>query len=131
MAAGFFGVKPELVIKGGVIAYAQMGDANASIPTPQPVYPRPMFGSYGNAVGPTSLAFVSQASRERVGEYGLAKEVVPVEHCRDIGKADMRLNDVVPNIEVDPETYKVKVDGEEITCEPAEKLPLAQLYHLF
>ncbi|MDE2732847.1 MAG: urease subunit alpha [Gemmatimonadota bacterium] len=127
----FFGVKPELVIKGGVIAYAQMGDANASIPTPQPVYPRPMFGSYGNAVGPTSLAFVSQASRERVGEYGLAKEVVPVERCRDIGKADMRLNDVVPNIEVDPETYKVKVDGEEITCEPAEKLPLAQLYHLF
>ena len=127
----FFGVKPELVIKGGVIAYAQMGDANASIPTPQPVYPRPMFGSYGNAVGPTSLAFVSQASHERVGEYGLAKEVVPVEHCRDIGKADMRLNDVVPNIEVDPETYKVKVDGEEITCEPAEKLPLAQLYHLF
>ncbi len=127
----FFGVKPELVIKGGVIAYAQMGDANASIPTPQPVYPRPMFGSYGNAVGPTSLAFVSQASRERVGEYGLAKEVVPVEHCRGIGKADMRLNDVVPNIEVDPETYKVNVDGEEITCEPAEKLPLAQLYHLF
>ena len=127
----FFGVKPELVIKGGVIAYAQMGDANASIPTPQPVYPRPMFGSYGNAVGPTSLAFVSQASRERVGEYGLAKEVVSVEHCRDIGKADMRLNDVVPNIEVDPETYKVSVDGEEITCEPAEKLPLAQLYHLF
>ena len=127
----FFGVKPELVIKGGVIAYAQMGDANASIPTPQPVYPRPMFGSYGNAVGPTSLAFVSQASRERVGEYGLAKEVVSVEHCRDIGKADMRLNDVVPNIEVDPETYKVSVDGEEITCEPAEKLSLAQLYHLF
>ena len=76
-----------------------------------------MFGSYGNAVGPTSLAFVSQASRERVGEYGLAKEVVPVEHCRDIGKADMRLNDVVPNIEVDPETYKVNVDGEEITCD--------------
>ena len=127
----FFGVKPELVIKGGVIAYAQMGDANASIPTPQPVYPCPMFGSYGNAVGPTSLAFVSQASRERVGEYGLAKEVVSVEHCRDIGKADMRLNDVVPNIEVDLETYKVSVDGEEITCEPAEKLPLAQLYHLF
>ena len=127
----FFGVKPELVIKGGVIAYAQMGDANASIPTPQPVYPRPMFGSYGNAVGPTSLAFVSQASHERVGEYGLTKAVVPVEHCRDIGKADMRLNDALPNIEVDPETYKVSVDGREITCAPAEKLPLAQLYHLF
>ena len=127
----FFGVKPELVIKGGVIAYAQMGDANASIPTPQPVYPRPMFGSYGNAIGSTSLAFVSQASHERVGEYGLAKAVVPVEHCRDIGKADMRLNDALPNIEVDPETYKVSVDGREITCAPAEKLPLAQLYHLF
>ena len=127
----FFGVKPELVLKGGVIAYAQMGDANASIPTPQPVYPRPMFGAYGNAVGPTSLAFVSQASHERVGEYGLAKAVVPVEHCRNIGKADMQLNDAVPNIEVDPETYKVSVDGREITCAPAEKLPLAQLYHLF
>ena len=127
----FFGVKPELVLKGGVIAYAQMGDANASIPTPQPVYPRPMFGAYGNAVGPTSLAFVSLASRERVGEYGLAKAVVPVEHCRAIGKADMQLNDAVPNIEVDPETYKVNVDGREITCAPAEKLPLAQLYHLF
>ena len=127
----FFGVKPELVIKGGVIAHAQMGDANASIPTPQPVYPRPMFGSYGHAVGPTSLAFVSRVSCEQVGEYGLAKQVVPVAHCRAIGKADMRLNDLVPHIEVDPETYKVWVDGAELTCEPAEQLPLAQLYHLF
>ncbi len=128
----FFGIKPEIVIKGGVIAHAQMGDANASIPTPQPVYPRPMFGSYGRAVGPTSLSFVSQASRERVAaEYGLAKEVVAVEHCRDIGKGDMQLNDFAPDIEVDPETYKVRVDGEEISSEPAEKLPLAQLYHLF
>ena len=128
----FFGAKPELVIKGGVIAYAQMGDANASIPTPQPVYPRPMFGSYGKATGPTSLAFVSQASRQRVeAEYGLAKEVVVVENCRQIGKADMRLNDLAPEIDVDPETYRVTVEGEEITCEPAEKLPLAQLYHLF
>ncbi len=128
----FFGAKPEMVIKGGVIAYAQMGDANASIPTPQPVYTRPMFGAYGNAVGPTSLAFVSEASRERVeADYGLAKEAVAVEHCRDIGKADMQLNDRVPEIDVDPETYRVVVDGEELTCEPAEKLPLAQLYNLF
>ena len=128
----FFGAKPEIVIKGGVIAYAQMGDANASIPTPQPVYTRPMFGAYGNAVGPTSLAFVSEASRERVeADYGLAKEAVVVEHCRDIGKADMQLNDRVPEIDVDPETYRVVADGEELTCEPAEKLPLAQLYNLF
>ena len=128
----FFGIKPEIVIKGGVIAHAQMGDANASIPTPQPVYPRPMFGSYGGAVGPSSISFVSQASRERVaGEYGLAKEVVAVEHCRDIGKGDMQLNDLAPDIEVDPETYKVQIDGAEISSEPAEKLPLAQLYHLF
>ena len=128
----FFGAKPEIVIKGGVIAYAQMGDANASIPTPQPVYTRPMFGAYGNAVGPTSLAFVSEASRERgEADYGLAKEAVAVEHCRDIGKADMQLNDRVPEIDVDPETYRVVADGEELTCEPAEKLPLAQLYNLF
>ncbi len=128
----FFGAKPEIVIKGGVIAYAQMGDANASIPTPQPVYTRPMFGAYGNAVGPTSLAFVSAASRERVeADYGLAKEAVAVEHCRNIGKADMQLNDRMPEIDVDPETYKVVADGEELTCEPAEKLPLAQLYNLF
>ncbi|NKB68324.1 MAG: urease subunit alpha [Candidatus Latescibacteria bacterium] len=128
----FFGVKPELVIKGGVISHAQMGDANASIPTPQPVYPRPMFGSYGKATGSTSLAFVSQASQQLVAaEYGLAKEVAAVENCRQIGKSDMRLNDLAPEIDVDPETYKVQVDGEEITCEPAEKLPLAQLYHLF
>ena len=128
----FFGAKPEMVIKGGVIAYAQMGDANASIPTPQPVYTRPMFGAYGNAVGPTSLAFVSAASRERVeADYGLAKEAVAVEHCRNIGKADMQLNDRMPEIDVDPETYKVVADGEELTCEPAEKLPLAQLYNLF
>ena len=128
----FFGAKPEIVIKGGVIASAQMGDANASIPTPQPVITRPMFGAYGNAVGPNSLAFVSAASREKVAaEYGLAKQVVAVENCRDIDKADMRLNDRIPDIDVDPETYKVVVDGEELTCAPAEKLPLAQLYNLF
>jgi urease subunit alpha len=128
----FFGTKPEMVVKGGVIAYSQMGDANASIPTPQPVYPRPMFGSYGKAVGPTSLAFVSEASAEHVSKnYGLSKSVTPVSGCRNIGKADMKLNDVTPDIAVDPETYVVTVDGESLTCEPAETLPLAQLYHLF
>jgi urease subunit alpha len=128
----FFGTKPEMVIKGGVIAFSQMGDANASIPTPQPVYPRPMFGSYGKAVGPTSLAFVSKVSAEHVSKhYGLSKSVTPVSRCRTIGKADMKLNDLTPDISVDPETYVVTVDGQALTCEPAEILPLAQLYHLF
>lgn len=128
----FFGTKPEMVIKGGVIAFSQMGDANASIPTPQPVYPRPMFGSYGKAVGPTSLAFVSEVSAEHVSKnYGLSKSVTAVSRCRTIGKADMKLNDVTPDISVDPETYVVTVDGQSLTCEPAETLPLAQLYHLF
>ena len=128
----FFGIRPELVIKGGVIGWAQMGDANASIPTPQPVYARPMFGARGKAIGPTSLAFVSQVSRDRVdAEYGLSKAVVAVENCRSIDKSDMRLNDLTPDIDIDPETYTVVVDGERITCAPADKLPLAQLYHLF
>ena len=128
----FFGAKPELVIKGGVISWGHMGDANASIPTPQPVYPRPMFGAQGAVAGRTSLAFVSQAAQERVkNDYALESEVVAVENCRTIAKADMHLNDLTPAIEIDPETYKVVVDGEEIGCEPAEKLPLAQLYNLF
>ena len=127
----FFGAKPEMVIKGGIIAHAQMGDPNASIPTPQPVYPRPMFGAQGNAVGPTSLAFVSQASLETVASYNLSKRAVAVSNCRDIGKKDMKRNDLTPNIHIDPETYRVTVDGELLTCDPAAKLPLAQLYHLF
>ena len=127
----FFGAKPEMVIKGGIIAHAQMGDPNASIPTPQPVYPRPMFGAQGNAVGPTSLAFVSNASLETVASYNLSKRAVAVSNCRNIGKKDMKLNDLTPNIHIDPETYRVTVDGETLTCEPAAKLPLAQLYHLF
>ena len=128
----FFGIRPELVIKGGVIGWAQMGDANASIPTPQPVYARPMFGARGKAIGPTSLAFVSQVSQDRVdAEYDLSKAVVAVENCRSIDKSDMRLNDLTPDIDIDPETYTVVVDGERITCAPADKLPLAQLYHLF
>ncbi len=127
----FFGAKPEMVIKGGIIAHAQMGDPNASIPTPQPVYPRPMFGAQGNAVGPTSLAFVSLASLETVASYNLSKRAVAVSNCRDIGKKDMKRNDLTPNIHIDPETYRVTVDGEPLTCDPAAKLPLAQLYHLF
>jgi urease subunit alpha len=128
----FFGSRPELVIKGGYIVQAQMGDPNASIPTPQPFHSRPMFGAMGGAVGLTSLAFVSQASLRRVRDaYGLSKNVVAVKGCRDISKADMRLNSATPNIEVDPETYVVKADGEVLACEPAQSLPLAQLYSFF
>jgi urease subunit alpha len=128
----FFGSRPELVIKGGYIAQAQMGDPNASIPTPQPYHSRPMFGAMGGAVGLTSLAFVSQASLGRVrAAYGLAKTVVAVQGCRSISKADMRLNSAMPRIEVDPETYEVKADGETLSCEPARVLPLAQLYSFF
>ncbi len=129
----FFGVKPEAVVKGGFIAHAAMGDPNASIPTPQPVLGRPMFGSMGKAVGPTSYAFVSQAAAEAgLGDaLGLTKIVAPVSNCRAIGKKDMRLNDALPDIEVDPETYVVKADGETLTCEPAEVLPMAQRYFLF
>jgi urease subunit alpha len=120
------------VIKGGYIAQAQMGDPNASIPTPQPYHSRPMFGAMGGAVGLTSLAFVSQASLRRVRDtYGLAKTVVAVQGCRSISKADMRLNSATPRIEVDPETYEVKADGEILSCAPAESLPLAQLYAFF
>jgi len=128
-----FGAKPELVIKGGHIAWSQMGDPNASIPTPQPVFMRPMFGSLGQAVGRTSISFVSQAAADaQVGAaYGLSKRVEPVKNCRAIGKADMKLNDATPDIDVDPETYRVTADGVELTCEPAETLPLAQRYFLF
>jgi urease subunit alpha len=128
----FFGSRPEMVIKGGVIVQSQMGDANASIPTPQPYFSRPMFGSFGSAIGKTSMVFVSQASVAHVQEnYGLQKKVVAVKNCRSVSKKDMALNNYLPNIEVDPETYKVTVDGVHLTCEPATKLPLAQLYNLF
>ncbi len=129
---GFFGIKPEMVIKGGIIASAQMGDANASIPTPQPYISRPMFGSYGSLPKSCSIAFVSQSSLEYVSsEVNPGKMLEAVQHCRKIGKADMKFNDYLPNIDVDPETYKVTVDGKWLTCEPADHLPLAQLYHLF
>lgn len=128
----FFGSKPELVIKGGVIAWAQMGDANASIPTPQPVYQRPMFGSFGAALGNCSMVFVSKVSKQYVEEnYGLKKHVVAVENTRKLSKKDMILNDALPVITVDPETYRVTADGVHLTCAPAQKLPLAQLYSLF
>jgi urease subunit alpha len=128
----FFGSRPEMILKGGIIAQSQMGDANASIPKPQPSFSRPMFGALGGAIGRSSMVFVSGASVERVrAEYGLTKQVVAVKNCRNIGKKDMALNDYLPNISVDPETYRVMVDGVHLTCEPAETLPLAQLYNLF
>ncbi|GHG98582.1 urease subunit alpha [Comamonas sp. JC664] len=129
----FFGSKPELVVKGGFIAWAQMGDANASIPTPQPYMMRPMFGARGRALGATSVAFISgRAFAEgTVKELGLTKRLVAVSHCRDLGKKDMKLNDAMPTLTVDPETYEVRADGELLRCEPAKRLPLTQLYSLF
>jgi urease subunit alpha len=127
----FFGVKPEMVIKGGFIAWSVMGDANASIPTPQPVLYRPMFGSFGAATQSIAATFVSQASMPRVERLGLRKRLVAVEKCRTIGKTDMVHNSATPQIEVDPETYEVRADGELLTCEPAAVLPLAQRYFLF
>ena len=128
-----FGVKPEMVIKGGAIAYAQMGDPNASIPTPQPVYMRPMFGSYGGARTATSLSFVSQAAIDAgiPEQIGLQKSAIAVSNTRNLSKTDMKLNDALLNIEVNPETYEVRADGELLTCEPAEVLPMAQRYFLF
>jgi urease subunit alpha len=127
----FFGIKPEMVLKGGVIAYAQMGDPNASIPTPQPVYMRPMFAAHGGAVGSSCLAFVSGGSMETVAGYGLSKRIAPVKNCRGLSKKDMKLNDATPDIEVDPETYRVTADGVPLVCGPAVRLPLAQRYSLF
>lgn len=129
----FFGVKPEIVIKGGAIAWSQMGDANASIPTPQPVHMRPMFGSFGGAIAATSLTFVSQAALKKdiPTQLRLQKRSVAVSGTRQLSKRDMKLNDVLPQMEVDPETYEVKADGELLTCEPATILPMAQRYFLF
>jgi urease subunit alpha len=129
----FFGVKPELVMKGGMIAYSLMGDPNASIPTPQPAFYRPMFGALGRAKYATSYAFVSQAAlAQRVPEQlGLQKRVAAVRGCRALGKAAMVHNTYLPHLEVDPETYVVKADGQVLTCEPAPMLSLAQRYFLF
>jgi urease subunit alpha len=129
----FFGAKPDLVVKGGMIVHAMMGDANASIPTPQPVHARPMFGSYGKAMAASCISFVSRAAAEGdiAGRLGLSRRVVAVSQTRGIGKAQMKLNDALPDIRVDPETYEVRADGELLVCEPASELPLAQRYFLY
>jgi urease subunit alpha len=130
----FFGVKPDLVIKGGAIAAAPMGDPNASIPTPQPVHYRPMFGAFGKAVTATSLIFGSQAAVAKgvAQRLGLSKQMIAVENVRGgISKKSMVLNDATPDIRIDPETYEVRADGELLVCEPAKVLPMAQRYFLF
>ncbi len=128
-----FGVKPELVIKGGFIAWGAMGDVNASIPTPQPVLYRPMFGSFGRAIGPIGLTFMAQAALDAgvPAQLGLHKQAAAVRNTRTIGKAQMVHNHATPQIDVDPETYAVRADGELLTCEPAVVLPMAQRYFLF
>ena len=132
-APAFFGVKPEMVVMGGSIVCAQMGDPNASIPTPQPVYTRPMFGAFGRALENSSVSFVSDAAQSaNVRQtYGLAKQTVAVQNTRGIGKSDLKLNTATPQIEVHPETYEVRADGELLTCEPAETVPMAQRYFLY
>ena len=129
----FFGVKPEMVLLGGSIAVAQMGDPNASIPTPQPVYTRPMFASFGRSVEQSSVCFVSQAAQDKdvKSQLGLAKQTLAVANIRSVSKADMVMNNYQPEIEVHPETYEVRADGELLTCEPAHELPMAQRYFLF
>ncbi|CAI2172897.1 381_t:CDS:2 [Funneliformis geosporum] len=129
----FFGSKPEIIIKSGIIVWSQMGDANASIPTTQPVISRPMFGHFASAAAKNSISFVSQVSIKEgnVQKYGLKKRIEVVKKCRGIGKKDMKLNDSLPKIEVDPETYVVKADGVVCTCEPISKLPLTQTVYLF
>lgn len=128
-----FGVKPEMIIKGGMIAASKMGDANASIPTPQPIILRSMFGTYGKALTKTVFTFVSQAGIDNniAEEYGLEKTLLPVSNCRNIGKKDMIHNNGTPEIMVNPENYTVTIEGEKITCEPVDVVPLAQLYFLF
>src|SRR5689334_24179919 len=122
-----------MIIKGGFIAWSVMGDANASIPTPQPVLYRPMFGSFADAPAATSLAFLSKAALESgvARKLGLAKRAIAVENCRRIGKKDLIHNSATPHLEVDPETYEVRADGELLACEPAALLPMAQRYFLF
>ena len=129
----FFGVKSEMVVMGGSIVCAQMGDPNASIPTPQPVYSRQMFGAFGRAVEHSAVSFVSQAAQaENVREkYGLAKQTLAVQNTRHIGKSDLKLNTATPQVEVNPETYEVRADGELLTCQPAETVPMAQRYFLY
>ena len=129
----FFGTKPDMVVKAGMIVAAAMGDPNASIPTPQPVHYRPMFGAYGNALAKSSFSFVSQSGIDAgiAAEFGLSKELLAVSNTRNIGKKDMKLNDALPVMEVDPETYQVTADGELLTCQPVDVVPMAQRYFLF
>jgi urease subunit alpha len=129
----FFGVKPDCIIKGGAIVAAPMGDPNASIPTPQPVHYRPMFAAFGRARTASAVVFASKAAvRANLGKkLGIQKELVAVSHTRDIAKKNMIHNGATPKIDVDPETYEVRADGELLTCAPAEVLPMAQRYFLF
>jgi len=129
----FFGIKPKLIIKGGFIAYSLMGDPNASIPTTEPIYYRPMFGAFGEAKHSTSLTFTSKLALEKglESKLNIKKKLVPVKNCRSIGKKDMVYNNLTPNIEINPETYEVKVDGKIATVDPSEKLSLARLYSLY
>ncbi|MCH6586558.1 MAG: amidohydrolase family protein, partial [Thaumarchaeota archaeon] len=129
----FFGVKPKLIIKGGFIAYSLMGDPNASIPTPEPVYYRPMFGALGSTKQSTSVTFTSKAAIDNglQTKLNIHKKLLPVKNCRNISKEDMVYNNLTPKIEIDPETFKVKVDGKLVTTDPAQKLSLARLYELF
>jgi len=127
----FFGVKPDLVLKSGMIAAALMGDPNASIPTPQPEYFRPMFAAFGRSLAESSVTFVSQAGLSQCATFGLAKQLLPVRNTRNIDKRSMVLNGVTPRMEVDPETYEVRADGKLLTCEPAKVLPMAQRYFMY
>jgi len=127
----FFGVKPSMVLKSGVIAAAIMGDPNASIPNPQPEYYRPMFGAFGGCMIESSVTFVSQAVLENSVTLGLAKKLLPVMNTRKIGKHSMILNCATPRMEVDPETYEVRADGRLLTCDPAKVLAMAQRYFLY
>lgn len=130
----FFGVRPEVIIKGGMIVNARMGDDNASIPTPQPVYYKTMYGALGKAVYETCFTFVSKISIENgtIARLNLQKKVLAVENCRNIGKKDMIHNDVVvEDMIVDPESYEVIINGTKVSCEPAKELPMTQLYNLF
>lgn len=127
----YFGTKPEVVLKGGLNTICMMGDANASIPTPQPVISRKMFGAHHSVLSQNCLTFVSQASLNQIPSYNLQKRIVAVKACRKISKADMKLNNFCPSISVDPETYKVTVDGQEISAKPAKELPMTQAVFLF
>jgi urease subunit alpha len=129
----FFGVRPALVLKGGMIALAQMGDANASIPTPQPMLPRPMFGAYGAVPAQTSVAFVAPAAIDAMlgDRIGVKRALAPVANTRAVGKADLPENGATPRIEVEPDTFTVRVDGEVVEPEPVTELPMAQRYFLF